>query len=355
MNEVLLWMQIIRRDERTGAPSLLFRVHVDRGIPWEMAQGLLKAALAPALEPLAAAAASPAATASAKPQAPGQVAAAPSQQHEALTKPKQKLRIRFGGALVSSSHDGKSDRTDAVPEPVPPLSCTADTQMPAAAPASAVTDSCAAAASSPPPPETNAGQPASSSDALETHVSSVQELLQLHDMELQTRLDSLDALAGGAAPAAPAPKLEALDDPRVHKREGSSSQVAATATATPSLTHSAASYQQQAAVATAVATTPSSDQPPALGSHQQSPEAVSKPGIDFQGCLGSGSALGQVLGSASREEEGPGVSGYYRPERGAVRGLLLALEAQGKGQVAVYRPATGPAARPMRISELAQK
>ena len=344
-------MQIIRRDERTGAPSLLFRVHVDRGIPWEMAQGLLKAALAPAPVPLGAAAASPAATASAKPQAPGLVAAAPSQHHEALTKPKQKLRIRFGGALVSASDGGKSDKTDADPEPVPPLSCTTDAKLPAAAPASALTDACAAAASSPPPPETNAGQPASSSDALETHVSSVQELLQLHDVESQTRLDSLDALAGVAAPTATAPKHEALDDPRRHKHKGSSSQPAVTAT--PSLTHSAA--LGELAVAAAVAATPSSDQPPAFGSHQQSPEAVSKPGVDFQGCLGSGSALGAVLDSASRKEEGPGVSGYYRPERGAVRGLLLALEAQGKGQVAVYRPATGPAARPMRISELTHK
>lgn len=350
MNEVLLWMQIIRRDERTGAPSLLFRVHVDRGIPWEMAQGLLKAALAPAPVPLGAAAASPAATASAKPQAPGLVAAAPSQHHEALTKPKQKLRIRFGGALVSASDGGKSDKTDADPEPVPPLSCTTDAKLPAAAPASAVTDACAAAASSPPPPETSPGQPASSPDALETHVSSVQELLQLHDMESQTRLDSLDAIAA-ATPPAMAPKHEALDDPRRRKHEGSNPQPAVTAT--PSLTHFAA--LGELAVATAVAATPSSDQPPAFDSRQQSPEAVSKPGVDFQGCLGSGSALGAVLGSASREEEGPGVSGYYRPERGAVRGLLLALEAQGKGQVVVYRPATGPAARPMRINELAQK
>ena len=349
-------MQIIRRDERTGAPSLLFRVHVDRGIPWEMAQDLLKAALAPALVPLAAAAsASPkatAASASAKPQAPGQIAAAPSQHPEVLTKPKQKLRVRFGGALVSASDGGKSDHANFAP---PPLSCTTDAQLPAAAPASAVTDACAAAASSPPPPETDAGQPASCSDALETHVSSVQELLQLHDMECQTRLDSLDALAA-AAPSAIAPKHEAWDDPRRHKHEEPSSQQTATATATPSLTltHSAASCQQMA-VAAAVAARPSSDQPPAFGSHHQSPDAVSKPGIDFQGCLGSGSALGAVLGAASREEQEAGVSGYYRPERGAVRGLLLALEAQGKGQVAVYRPATGPAARPMRISELAHK
>ena len=49
------------------------------------------------------------------------------------------------------------------------------------------------------------------------------------------------------------------------------------------------------------------------------------------------------------------MSGFYRPERGAVRGLLLAVEVQGKGQVAVYRPATGPAARTMRLQELTDK
>ena len=49
------------------------------------------------------------------------------------------------------------------------------------------------------------------------------------------------------------------------------------------------------------------------------------------------------------------MSGFYRPERGAVRGLLLAVEVQGKGQVVVYRPATGPAARTMRLQELSEK
>jgi len=74
--------------------------------------------------------------------------------------------------------------------------------------------------------------------------------------------------------------------------------------------------------------------------------------VDLHGGLGDGTAT--VVG-ATEPGPTPSVSGYYQPRRGAVRGLLLALEAQGKGQVAVYRPATGPAARPMRIVELTEK
>lgn len=50
-----------------------------------------------------------------------------------------------------------------------------------------------------------------------------------------------------------------------------------------------------------------------------------------------------------------GLSGYYRPQRGAVRGLLLALELPHKEQVAVYRPATGAAAKALPVSQLATR
>ena len=91
---------------------------------------------------------------------------------------------------------------------------------------------------------------------------------------------------------------------------------------------------------------------------------------DPQAAFGSGQALEAALRRPAQLEHlhpvppsgvsgfavsQPSVSGYYRPERGAVRGLLLALEIQGKGQVAVYRPATGPAARPMRLQELTER
>ena len=96
---------------------------------------------------------------------------------------------------------------------------------------------------------------------------------------------------------------------------------------------------------------------PPFTAHEQFAQPASTSSLGFHGALGTGTALEAVLGAPSKARPGPipSVSGYYRPERGAVRGLLLALEAQGKGQVAVYRPATGPAARPMRVHELTQK
>ncbi|KAL0035121.1 hypothetical protein WJX79_001613 [Trebouxia sp. C0005] len=119
------------------------------------------------------------------------------------------------------------------------------------------------------------------------------------------------------------------------------------------------SATEHVAAPTAVGTSNQCRAPsPALGTPQQMPEHVSTTtrgvNVDLHGGLGDGRATGSVVGAT---EPGPAscVSGYYQPRRGAVRGLLLALEAQGKGQFAVYRPATGPAARPMRIDDLTEK
>lgn len=38
-------LQVVHRDQSTGAPTLLFTVHVDRGTPWHMAQHLLSQAV----------------------------------------------------------------------------------------------------------------------------------------------------------------------------------------------------------------------------------------------------------------------------------------------------------------------
>ncbi|KAA6420128.1 MAG: strawberry notch-1 [Trebouxia sp. A1-2] len=349
--------QIIRRDESTGAPTLLFRVHVDRGISWDMAQNLLNAALAPS--PSHAAPAAPALQESARAgrQQPGQVPLAPSsgpggsghvpaalsQSLGDPTKPKQKLRIRFSGELVKAEDVSKpgSNSQDHKPASPPVPSVITKSDLPAAAPTSRVTDKGAASASFSP----SAGADA---DALETHVSSVQELLQLHDMESQTRLDSLGATAAAAA-AEPIHIHEGWDgDAFVQQEQPSRSKGPHTSSAT-----------EHVAAPTAVGTSNQCRAPsPALGTPQQMPEHVSTTtrgvNVDLHGGLGDGRATGSVVGAT---EPGPAscVSGYYQPRRGAVRGLLLALEAQGKGQFAVYRPATGPAARPMRIDDLTEK
>ena len=350
-------LQIIRRDESTGAPTLLFRVHVDRGISWDMAQSLLNTALAPSPSHAA-----PAGTAIHKaaragqqqpgqiPVAPssalknsGQVPAAPSHSPGDLTKPKQKLRIRFGGALVMADDVSKPGSHTQNHKPTsPPVHSMTKPNLPATVPTTRVTDEGTASASLTPSAGADEGGPAADADALETHVSSVQELLQLHDMESQTRLDSLDAAAAAAA------EPTHTHDSFVQQEQFFPSKGPYTSSAT-----------KHVAAPTAVVTSAHScAPPPASATPQQIPEHISTAtcgvDVDLHHGLGDGRATGAVVGGT---EPGPApcVSGYYQPRRGAVRGLLLALEAQGKGQVAVYRPATGPAARPMRIDELTEK
>ena len=361
-------LQIIRRDESTGAPTLLFRVHVDRGISWEMAQSLLNTALAPSPSHAAPAAAAAAAvhkaaragrqqpgqvplTPSSAPEGSGQVPAAPSESPGDLTKPKQKLRIRFGGALVKADDVSKTGSHTQNHKPTSPFLPSSMTQsnLPAAAPTSRVTDQGAASASFSPCAGADEGGPAAPADALETHVSSVQELLQLHDMESQTRMDSLNAAAAAAAEPTHTHTHESWDgDGFVQKEQPSLSKGPYTSSAA-----------KHVAAPTAVVTSAHScAPPPASGTPQQIPEHISTAtcglDVDLHSGLGDGRATGAVVGAI---EPGPVpcMSGYYQPRRGAMRGLLLSLEAQGKGQVAVYRPATGPAARPMRIHELTEK
>ncbi len=350
-------LQIIRRDESTGAPTLLFRVHVDRGISWEMAQSLLNTALTPPPSHAA-----PAGTVvrkaaragqqqpgqvpvapSSGPEGSGQVPAAPSQSLGDPAKPIQKLRIRFGGALVTGdvSKPGSHTQKHKPTSPHVPSLMT-KSNLPASAPTSGVTDEGAASASFSPSAGADAGGTAAVADALVTHVSSVQELLQLHDMESQTRMNSLDAAAAAAA------EPTHTHDSFVQQEQPS-----------PSKGQYTSSAAKHVAAPTAVVTSAHScAPPPASGTPQQIPEHISTAtcgvDVDLHHGLGDGRATGAVVGGT---EPGPApcVSGYYQPRRGAVRGLLLALEAQGKGQVAVYRPATGPAARPIRIDELAEK
>lgn len=69
--------------------------------------------------------------------------------------------------------------------------------------------------------------------------------------------------------------------------------------------------------------------------------------------VAEGSGLEQETGPRAREAAAlPEASGYYRLGRGAVRGVLLALQLPNSHQVAVYRPATGAAAKPMLVSQL---
>lgn len=162
-------------------------------------------------------------------------------------------------------------------------------------------------------------------------------------METQSRHDSLDAAA------APTHK---------HETWGSSTQ-SRQSTPPPSQRQPTNNllHSNLATDPTAVVTATDSKQDPAFGSYQQSAHVRLPAASDLHGSLGTGTALGAALGAPLRADPAPApsVSGYYRPGRGAVRGLLLALEAQGKGQVTVYRPATGLAARPMRTHELAEK
>ena len=309
-------MQVIRRDESTGAPTILFRVHVDRGISWDMAQGFLQQALAPV--PPTAALAAPAASgaeAGSEADTEGHAQASPSTSPGDQDKSKQKLKVRLGGKLVTSDNGKTSSGRTA--------KGTNHEAPPANSPAAGHTTSSSL-------PE----------DDAEMHVSPASDLLLLQDMERQSRLDSLDTDAETAA-----------------DHTGRASQPF-TVAQQPS--QDGLSNTDQASVAAAGATRSQHD-PSSDSAHKELDP------YSFHSSLGTGSALGALLADAPKAEprispqaEGgvgplPSVSGYYRPERGAVRGLLLALETQGKGQVAVYRPATGPAARPMRINELQEK
>ena len=306
---------MIRRDERTGAPTILFRVHVDRGISWDMAQGFLRQALAPAAP--AAALATPAtsgAETGSGADAEGDAQGSPSTSPGHQGKSKQKLKIRLGGKLVTSEH-GKTAKD------------TNHTASPSSTPSAAADHATLSSL-----PEDGSGM----------HVSPASDLLQLQDMERQSRLDSLN----------PDTNTEADHTDRVPQPPTAAQQ--------PS--QGGLSTAKQVSAATAAATSSQRDQPATSVYKEPDHDAYS-----FHSSLGTGSALGALLADAHRaepqtspyseREDGghPSVSGYYRPERGAVRGLLLALETQGKGQVAVYRPATGPAARPMRIIELQEK
>ena len=313
-------MQIIRRDERTGAPTLLFRVHVDRGISWDMAQGFLKQALLPP-SPAAAAAAMDATMADAGGE--GQALASPGDQA------KSEQELKMGGKLMMAVDGKPSGRTlaDDSTQHAPPQSSSADP----------MSDSV---------PSSSSPLPSPASDMLIDPASHLQQL------ECQTRLDSLQ-VAADAAPSQTDTGTDTLPQ---------------TSNSAQQLLSSDASNGIHPPADTATA--PISQAQPLLALHHfdasDTAHRHEPPSHSFHSNLGSGSALGAVLADAPQaaprsspaDEHAtgpPSVSGYYRPARGAVRGVLLALETQGKGQVAVYRPATGPAARPMRLTELKDK
>ena len=317
-------MQVIRRDEPTGAPTLLFRVHVDRGISWDMTQGFLRQALA---APASAAALASASAAGAEPGAEGQAGASPAASSGDQSRPKQKLKIRLGGKFVTADCARSSDATMTAAEG---YSCSVP--LPDAAEGSA--------------------PPVAPGSASHMHTSTAQDLLQLQEMESQSQLDSVSAGATAEAgqrhsSTAPGTSLDAM--PQI------TYLVQRTDTATLDQPLMNASVSQHG----------SSSAHPSLAS-DQTVHGQSDP-FSLHNSLGSGSAVGALLADAAKAEPKSGlasasepsdpsaISGYYRPERGAVRGVLLALETQGKGQVAVFRPATGPAARPMRLAELQEK
>lgn len=301
---------MIRRDERTGAPTLLFRVHVDRGISWDMAQGFLEQALAPAAAPVT------------EIETKGQALASPSQGSGDQGRSKQKLKIRLSGKLITTDHGRSSGRTGKTPQhPPPQLPCPAG-----------IPDST---------PSTSSPTPGSPT----LHESAGDLQQQLQDMERQSRLDSLDMAAGHATAT---PHADTHCNMHIHALDPE---------------------QLPGVDATPVGVMPSASDP--LNQSQQSPTFHHFGSLDGSGLeggpppssLGSGLALGTVVADVPKAEPSsspaagdapgpPSTSGYYRPERGAVRGVLLALETQGKGLVAVYRPATGPAARPIRLTDL---
>lgn len=317
---------MIRRDERTGAPTLLFRVHVDRGISWDMAQGFLQQALAPAAAPAADAAGG------AETGIQGQALASPLKLSGDQGKSKQKLKIRLGGRLFTTDSGRCSGRTDETISQHP-----SPTQLP---PPADVPDGVRSSSA-----------PSPGSAILDGDPASALQQQQLQDMEHQSRMETLDMAAQPASASHTDTDCTMNSHPPNHKQVPGVGD-------TPD-----------------GGVRPSADLP--FSQSQQSPAFNHLGAFDESGHeglhpqslhsnLGSGSVLGAVVADVPKAEPssspagedacGPSsTSGYYRPERGAVRGVLLALETQGKGQVAVYRPATGPAARPMRLAELQNK
>lgn len=283
-----------------------------------MAQGFLKLALAP---PSAAAAAVDAAGAAAGRE--GQALASPALSPGEQGKSKQKLKIRLGGKLITTN-DSQPSAAGNSSQALPPQPSPLD----------AMSDSIPAAPSLPSEMLIDPGS-------------------ELRQMECQTRMDSLNMAADHAELGPTDPGITPIAHTSNPEQQPSSS-------AAPTSVTSSAD--------TAIAPIAQAQQSPAVNHfgafdtlHHPEPTSQS-----LHSSLGCGSALEAVVADAPQASpsrppavEGapgpPGVSGFYRPARGAVRGVLLALETQGKGQVAVYRPATGPAARPMRLVELQEK
>ena len=197
----MLLSQVIWQDGSTGAPTLLFRVHVDRGISWELAQSLLRDALTPAPPPSVPA-----------------VAAATA----AVTKPRQKLKIRIGGQLVNpdAAEPGRSLNTLTADGTDPGRTAdnagtnssgidpgrshrthTAEGRIPGRTPDNpGTTSDVGTNAASMPAAVSPASDAPAGSAALETQLSSVDDLLQLQSMEQQTRLQSLAAADAAQSP-----------------------------------------------------------------------------------------------------------------------------------------------------------
>ena len=284
-----------------------------------MAQGFLKQALLP---PSPTAAAAMATAMAEEAGGEGQTLASPSPGPGDQGKSRQKLKIRLGGKLITADDGEASGMAFAGYTTQPPSQSSSADPVSGSAPSSS--------------------SPSPASDMLHDPASDLQQ------MECQTRLDSLDAApsrtdTGASTPpqtSNPAQRPPSTDSPTgVH----------------PSA-HTAIAPISQAQQSPAVHCVGAAD-----SAHGHTPTLHS-----LHSSLGSGSALGAAVADvpqaaprrspADEHATGPpSVCGYYRPERGAVRGVLLALETQGKGQVAVYRPATGPAARPMRLTELQDK
>ena len=293
---------------------------MDRGISWDMAQGFLKQALLPSSS---AAAAMDLAMAEAGGE--GHALASPSPGHADQGRSEQKLDIRLRGKLITAGDD-KSGKacSGGNTQHAPPQTSSADP----------MTDSVPSSLPSP------------ASDMLTDPASDLQR------MECQTRLDSLNMTAD-------APPSQTDTGANTLPRTSNPAQQPFSSDS-PNGVH----FSEDTAIAP-ISQTQHSPAVHHFGDSNSACHDVPTP-HSFHSRLGSGSALGAVVAdvpqAAPRSSPAdehvtgpPSVSGYYRPAKGAVRGVLLALETQGKGQVAIYRPATGPAARPMRLTELQDK
>lgn len=238
----------------------------------------------------------------------------PAALPQSLPHPKPKLSIKVGGQWVTT-HRSPGEQTRA--GPVSTLSHPAVADMAAAA--------------------TAARQSSDQSD--------------LHAMEGQTRLHSLAAGSSTAASSlseALSQMLHSAQNAETSQSHESARGLHSHSTQKPS---SAQLHTCEASASAHQQLQPDSQQAslqrqqlPLHGQHLQ-PHGHQYP--QLQRPMDESGLPGTTSGAGAES-----ISGYYKMTKGAVRGLLLALELPHKQHVAVYKPATGPAAKTLPLSQL---